>query len=207
MEDLKVGMYCDYCKDKGFTDRKIYLDNAYPDFGVTTHLDNPSFNLEKYLKYKSWGLHKKKGLWIYGESGSCKSRILRLLAIEALMQHPDKCFKVFYGSMLNKSIINAWKSNNVDALKELITSKDLIVIDDFSVESLGGGALQDFFGIIDTCYRENKVKFLIASNLNPEDISERLSRENGSDMVISKSIIRRLMDMCNVRNVTKVVEE
>ena len=207
MADLSVAITCPRCVSAGITDRMNYLNKVFPEMDPPTDIDHEEFNRKWYDKLiKTVKLSNVKGVWLYGVSGACKSRIIRELAIKLLQDNPDAKFTILYGSQIAPILRAGYQEDEPDKLKNMLLRSDLIVLDDLGFEALSTQILIDFFGAIDAVYRSrDKGKFLIGSNFSPETLEIALPKTgNDADIERSRSIIRRLRDMCWTREIYKV---
>lgn len=135
--------------------------------------DNASYTLDKFKMYcEKFDTMKKNnvGLMIYGGTGIGKTYIAGCIANELI----EKGYKVFMANILD---ILEYVQDNFDksGKKEWFMNKlkefDLIIIDDFGMETTSDFELKNISKVINTRY-EHGLPILITTNIDREEMQD-----------------------------------
>lgn len=123
---------------------------------------------------KQWTADNEHGLYIFGESGKCKSRMLFLLLYHRCVMTGTQ-FQVVRGGDFRRQILKAYNKKNIDGAAEYVDSLievPVLAFDDFAQDALTDNMIADLWRLID--YRTHSGKpTIILSNYSTDQIMSK----------------------------------
>ena len=110
-------------------------------------------------------------LFIYGGSGLGKTHLMQAVGNEIMQQYPDKVVIYLPATKLIEEIVNALRSNKMDAFHRKIAKIDVLLIDD--VQFLAGkDKTQEVLHDIFNDFQMRKKQIILSSDRPPKELSQ-----------------------------------
>jgi DNA replication protein DnaC len=135
---------------------------------------------------REWAAAEKpnRGLLIWGEPGTGKTRLAATAAVERLKRWPVRWVSV---GVLMAELDGAWNDDDRKQALKVITSATPAVLDDFDKLNPTGRTVSQLFAALDK-REQARVPLIVTTNLPPRKLTEKLG-----DVIVS-----RLVGMCRV---------
>ena len=172
-----------------------YIGETFEDYQVTVHNEN-AVNWAHYIITEP--NPKKKGLYLYGDSGRGKTFLTSIIAQELIQTYRT----VIFGdvpSLLEdiRATYNDKNEKQVEDVMNLLTNADVLVLDDIGTENLTSWAIERLYLIINGRYNANK-GIILTSNYRLDELEYRYGL---ADTKIGERIVSRLKEMCAVARI------
>lgn len=175
-------------KIKEREDQKKLLIRNIPYNFQETDIKHKNFPITKYRQILNVDL-RKKGIYIFGESGKCKSRILWKLWENDILNYSKNKF------LKRGQILSNWERRFFKDPENFYKSCEkakILFWDDFGKEKLSESFANVIFRIIDERYSYKRFN-IITSQFSPLQIIKRCD-----DLENGKATIRRLIEQMEV---------
>lgn len=131
-------------------------------------------------------LETRKGVYLWGKSGTGKTHIAYAISRYLLEKEPPKVMNTFINvPILLKSIKDDFDrkpSDKEHLLDKLMNNRDLLILDDLGSEKMSEWVEETFYLLINKKYEE-MIPIIFTSNYSLDELSNRLS-----DRIISRII-------------------
>lgn len=169
---------CAYCRENGISRELATYNKLCPSAFRTgehaTSLDKlPCPEAYKLLKQWAKRFPNCDSVWLYGNTGTGKSRMIFLILYHCVLAYGYD-FAVIRGGEFRQQMLNAYaeglaKSNGI---KDKLSRVEFLVFDDFGQDALTETMLSDLWQILDKRFGDGKpIAFL--SNFAPADLRSR----------------------------------
>lgn len=153
---------------------------------------------ETYEAMKEWGnniLHSNKSLYVFGRTGTCKSRMMWLILYHCVAKN-GLTFKVYNGGDYRDEQLDIsstrYDRKPQNRLSTDADKVDVVVFDDFGQDALTESMMSELWNLIDNRLSNGK-RMVFLSNFPPDALKPRYSSVFHMD-----SMIRRLEDFCTL---------
>lgn len=202
-------------KQRQEKNRKI-INNIYKDNYMKKRLQKYNFEdfsdtykdtsvINQLVKFTDlWIKSKMKdGLIIYGNIGYEKTYFGACIANKMIEQ--DKIALMEKSSSIIDRIKESFNKEGFSEIEiiELYSNVDMLIIDDFGSETISKWALEKLYKIISNRY-DNELPIVITTRFNKEQLIERLSTENDTEM--AEQIVESLNEMCYGITITEEIK-
>ena len=110
-------------------------------------------------------------LFLYGNVGLGKTHLMQAVGNEIMQQYPDKVVIYLPATKLIEEIVNALRSNKMDAFHRKIAKIDVLLIDD--VQFLAGkDKTQEVLHDIFNDFQMRKKQIILSSDRPPKELSQ-----------------------------------
>ena len=172
--------------------------------GKTTR-NHPNWPAAIWDEIKDWqpGVRTdgKLGLFLYGDTGVCKSRMLHFLAYKLIVQEHRDC-EVLRGVDFRQKMTNAYNLKKSDEVLDRLKTVPVLLWDDFGQDSLSQGTISDLWSVVDHRYSEG-MPTVISSNFPVGSLPDRLASFNENSRPQAVTISSRIDQMCKTVLVPK----
>lgn len=109
-------------------------------------------------------------LFIYGGVGLGKTHLLQSIGNEVVNKFPEKRVKYVSSEKFTSSIVNSIRNHDIEKLKSLYKSIDVLIIDDVQFLTGKEKTQEELFHIFNNLYEKNK-QIILSSDRPPKAIS------------------------------------
>ncbi len=182
-----------------YTQSKLKRDIVPPHY-MRTEAGHPNWNPTAYAEALDWftgtfdGSFAKRGLLLYGNTASCKTRILYCLAAHFMIER-NMTPRIYRPGVLH-TYIEASVRHECDAMKDILENCQdckVLMIDDLGKETMSPRYQAFIFEVI-----EHRIAFhkptIITMNHSGADLIKKLEGTRNSDPLLIQPLIRRLRE-------------
>jgi len=171
-----------------------YIGKSFEDYEVTAENEQAVKLAKKIVKNPQFGMY------VYGKPGTGKTLLSAIMAQELIKAGKT----VIFGdvpSVLDdlKSTFDGGGEQKISRLMEMLSSVDMLVLDDLGTEIPTEWAVERLYKIVNDRYNADK-PLIITSNFMPDTVAHRMNhpkkKESTSESVTGDRIISRLLQMC-----------